>query len=381
MNFRYDTLGLARRLIQEESVSPADGNCQQIMDDFLSALGFTVEHMPFGPVKNLWATRDNGSGPLLVFAGHTDVVPPGPLEEWLHNPYGAVVEGDTLHGRGAADMKGSLAAMLTAAARFIDECPDYGGTLGFLITSDEEDKAVDGTVKVMDELQRRGEQIDYCVVGEPSSNMKLGDVIRVGRRGSLNGRLTVRGVQGHVAYPKLARNPIFEFAPALGDLVREIWDNGNDFFPATSFQISNINAGTGASNVVPGELSVDFNFRFSTESSEAELKARTEAIIGRSVSDFSIKWHLSGPPFLTERGNLIPAVQEIIWQMLNIETELSTSGGTSDGRFIAPRGVELIELGPCNATIHKVNEQTSIKELHQLSDIYERIIYSLLTDD
>ena len=380
MNSDFDTIALARQLIREESISPADGKCQEIMTDLLILLGYTTEAMPFGPVKNIWATRTGGAGPLLVFAGHTDDVPPGPLEEWQHSPYSAEIDGDTLHGRGAADMKGSLAAMLTAAARFVEEHPDYRGTLGFLITSDEENLATDGTVRVMDELDRRGVKIDYCVIGEPSSSHRVGDVIRVGRRGSLNGRLTVRGIQGHVAYPQLGRNPVFEFAPALAELAHEIWDEGNDFFPATSFQISNINAGTGASNVIPGELTVDFNFRFSTESTEAGLRARTEAILSRSVKDFAIDWQLSGPPFLTESGTLIPTVQQILKENLGVETELSTSGGTSDGLFIAPRGVELIELGPCNATIHKVNEQTSIAELNQLSMIYEEIMRSLLTD-
>ena len=375
-----DTLDLARQLIKEESVSPDDGDCQEIIGNVLKPLGFTVENMPFGPVKNLWASKTNGDGPTLVFAGHTDVVPPGPSEEWQQPPYSATVVGDTLHGRGAADMKGSLAAMLTAATRFMNKHPNHQGTLGFLITSDEEDVAIDGTAKVMDELDRRGVKIDYCIVGEPSSSHRVGDVIRVGRRGSLNGRLTIRGIQGHVAYPQLARNPVFEFAPALAELAKETWDNGNEFFPATSFQISNINAGTGASNVIPGELTVDFNFRFSTESSEEDLKTRTEAILNRSIEDFSIEWRLSGPPFLTDTGILVPTVQEVIRTHFNIETELSTSGGTSDGRFIAPRGVELVELGPCNATIHKVNEQTSITELNQLSAVYEDIMRSLLSD-
>ena len=380
MNPDFDTINLAQKLIREESVSPDDGRCQQLISDFLRPLGFINESMPFGPVKNLWTTRAAETGPILIFAGHTDVVPPGPIEEWHLSPYSAKIEGDTLHGRGAADMKGSLAAMMTAAARFIAEIPKYKGTLGFLITSDEEDIARDGTARVMDELDKRGIKIDYCVVGEPSSNQQLGDVIRVGRRGSLNGSLKVRGVQGHVAYPQQGRNPIFEFAPALTELTNEIWDEGNEFFPATSFQVSNINAGTGASNVIPGELTAKFNFRFSTESTEDQLRARTEAILRSSVKDFEIDWHLSGPPFLTENGILIPVVQQIIKENLKLETKLSTSGGTSDGRFIAPRGVEVVELGPLNSTIHKVNERTSIKDLIQLSKIYQEIMRKLLTN-
>ena len=379
MNSDFNTIDLAQQLIREKSVSPEDGKCQQIISDFLQPLGFTIESMPFGPVKNLWATRKSKAGPFLLFAGHTDVVPSGPLGEWDFYPYSAEIDGDNLHGRGSADMKGALAAMLTAVARFIEELPDHQGTLGFLITSDEEDVATDGTVRVMDELDKRGIKIDYCIIGEPSSTQRLGDVIRIGRRGSLNGCLKVRGIQGHVAYPDQSRNPIFELAPALTELANEVWDEGNAFFPATSFQFSNINAGTGATNVIPGELTAHFNFRFSTESTADQLRERTETILRNSITDFEIDWQLSGPPFLTERGVLIPTVQQILKENLDLETELSTSGGTSDGRFIAPRGVEVVELGPCNSTIHKVNEQTSIPELHQLSEIYEKIIRKLLT--
>lgn len=373
------TISLARQLIREASVSPEDGNCQSMMAEYLAELGFEVEHLPFGPVKNLWA-RKGTSEPLFVFAGHTDVVPPGPLEEWRHPPYEAVVEDGVLHGRGAADMKGSLAAMMTATSRFISDNPDHAGSIGFLITSDEEDVAVDGTVRVMDELDTRGTTIDYCVIGEPSSSSDLGDVVRVGRRGSLNGKLIVDGIQGHVAYPDDARNPILEAAPALAELGATVWDEGNEFFPATSFQVSNINAGTGASNVIPGEMIVDFNFRFSTESSEHNLKLRTEEIVSRHVSGWRIEWKLSGPPFLTEAGTLIPRIQKTIRDRCGIDTELSTSGGTSDGRFIAPRGVEVVELGPCNATIHKINEQVSVDELDRLSTLYQGILESILAE-
>lgn len=375
-----ETVALTRQLIQEQSVSPEDAACQQIMAAFLEALGFQVEHLPFGPVKNLWATRAGaGEGPLFVFAGHTDVVPPGPEAEWQHAPFDAVLENGVIHGRGAADMKGSLAAMMTATKTFLDQTQDYRGTIGFLITSDEEDVAVDGTVKVMDALEARGTKLDFCLVGEPSSSTHVGDVVRVGRRGSLNGNLRVRGIQGHVAYPQDARNPIHEFAPALTELSKTVWDEGNEYFPATSFQVSNINAGTGANNVVPGELQVLFNFRFSTESTEDGLRERTEAILSKHCNEFEIDWSLSGPPFLTDGGQLVSAVQTAIRETTGLTTELSTSGGTSDGRFIAPRGIEVVELGPTNATIHKVNEQIAVEELETLSKIYRRILELTLT--
>ncbi len=377
-----ETGTLAQALIREESVSPADGDCQQIMSRFLEELGFKVEAMPFGPVSNFWATRAGAStGPLFVFAGHTDVVPTGPLEAWDHPPYAGEVTGDMLHGRGAADMKGSLAAMLTATRRFLETHPDYSGSIGYLITSDEEDVAEDGTVKVMDALEARGIKLDYCVIGEPSSSTQLGDVIRVGRRGSLNGSLTIRGIQGHVAYPNDARNPIHEFGPVLAELAATTWDEGNEFFPPTSFQISNIQAGTGAKNVIPGELHVEFNFRFSTESSQASLQERTETILKKHATDYVVDWKLSGPPFLTAGGKLIPAVQTVITNVCGIDTELSTSGGTSDGRFIAPRGVEVVELGPRNATIHKINECVSLKDLDKLSMVYEALLTNLLSHD
>ncbi len=350
------------------------------MADYLADLGFEIEHLPFGPVKNLWATRSAGKpGPMFVFAGHTDVVPTGPVEQWQHPPFEGVLADGVLHGRGAADMKGSLGAMMTATNVFLDDNPDHPGTIAFLITSDEEDVAVDGTVKVMDTLDERNIKPDFCLVGEPSSSARVGDVVRVGRRGSLNGSLTVKGIQGHVAYPADARNPIHDFAPALTELAQTVWDDGNQYFPATSFQVSNITAGTGATNVVPGELAVAFNFRFSTESSEASLKAQTEAILERHGLDFVIDWKLSGPPFLTDGGLLVSAVQSAIREHTGLETELSTSGGTSDGRFIAPRGIEVVELGPTNSTIHKLNEQIAVKELDTLSNIYREILVNIFT--
>jgi succinyl-diaminopimelate desuccinylase len=379
-----DTISIAQQLIREPSVSPEDGQCQQIMASYLADLGFTVEHLPFGPVKNLWATRHgSGDGPLFCFAGHTDVVPTGPEDEWQVPPFegrvsGNTVSGDILHGRGAADMKGSLAAMLTATSRFLAKGDDYHGTIAFLITSDEEDVAADGTVKVMETLESRGTKIDYCLIGEPSSSQSVGDVIRVGRRGSLGGTLVIKGIQGHVAYADEARNPIHESAPALLELTTTLWDDGNEFFPATTFQISNITAGTGANNVIPGELRAEFNFRFSTESTEESLRKQTEEILSKHCADFHLDWRLSGPPFLTSTGALIPAVQAAIKDRSGRDTELSTSGGTSDGRFIAPRNVEVVELGPCNATIHKVDEQVSVKDLEELSVIYEDILGSLL---
>jgi succinyl-diaminopimelate desuccinylase len=373
------TVELAQQLIREVSVSPEDGNCQPIISSNLSGLGFNCEALPFGPVKNLWATRTGSMpGPIFAFAGHTDVVPPGPIDNWDIDPWQGAIVGDILHGRGAADMKGSLAAMITATERFLSQTSDFQGTIAFLITSDEEDAAINGTVQVMDTLERRGTNIDYCLIGEPSSGEKLGDAVRVGRRGSLNGALTIKGIQGHVAYPKEARNPIHDVAPAIAELSRTVWDQGNEFFPATTFQISNINAGTGANNVIPGELRLDFNFRFSTESTQHSLAQRTEDILHKHCPDFDLKWQLSGPPFLTTAGSLIPAVQRAIKTRLGYETELSTAGGTSDGRFIAPRGIEVVELGPSNATIHKVNEQVSISQLEDLSLVYEDILNTLL---
>jgi succinyl-diaminopimelate desuccinylase len=372
------TLELACELIRRPSVTPDDRGCQQLLADRLQPLGFQVEHLRFGEVDNLWARRGDDT-PLLVFAGHTDVVPPGPPEQWESDPFEPVIRDGVLYGRGAADMKSSLAAMVTACERFIATNPGHRGSLGFLITSDEEGPAVDGTVRVVEHLQARSEHIDYCLVGEPSSEQELGDIAKNGRRGSLNGRLRIRGQQGHVAYPQLAENPIHRAAPALAELVGEQWDQGNEFFPPTTFQISNISGGTGAENVIPGELELMFNLRFSTESSAASLRSRVESILDRHRLDYDLQWKLSGEPFLTPAGALVDAASEAIREITGRPTRLSTAGGTSDGRFIAPTGSQVLELGPINATIHKVNECVPAGSVEQLSVIYERILEILLT--
>jgi succinyl-diaminopimelate desuccinylase len=372
------TLELACDLIRHPSVTPDDQGCQQLLADRLQPLGFQVEHLRFGDVDNLWARRGDTS-PLFVFAGHTDVVPPGPREQWETDPFDPVLRNGMLYGRGAADMKSSIAAMVTACERFIAANPGHRGSIGFLITSDEEGPATDGTVRVVEQLQARSEPIDFCLVGEPTSHEELGDTVKNGRRGSLNGRLLIRGQQGHVAYPQLAENPVHRAAPALAELVAEEWDRGNEFFPATTFQISNINGGTGAENVIPGELDVMFNLRFSTESSAAALCSRVESILKRHRLDYDIKWKLSGEPFLTPAGELVDAAGEAIRQVTGKPPRLSTSGGTSDGRFIAPTGAQVLELGPVNATIHKVNECVHAGSIETLSMIYERILAILLT--
>lgn len=376
-----ETLELTKQLIRAESVSPKDEGCQIIIADYLSSLGFENENMRFADVDNLWATRNNGKpgAPVFVFAGHTDVVPPGPISEWQTNPFEPVINGDILYGRGAADMKGSLAAMLTGTKRFIDSAADYDGTLAFLITSDEEADAINGTIKVLEELNKRGTPITWCILGEPSSSETLGDCVRVGRRGSLNAVLTIVGQQGHVAYPDDANNPIHAAMQALADLIGTQWDNGNQYFPPTSMQISNIHSGTGVNNVIPGEMSVVFNFRFSTASTEDSLKSRTLEILEKYHLEYRIDWSLSGNPFITEGGELIPAVQASLARLLNIDTELSTAGGTSDGRFIAPYGAQVVELGPRNKTIHKIDECVSVSELQQLSRVYTDILRRLFT--
>ncbi len=372
------TLELACELIRRPSVTPDDQGCQQLLAGRLQRLGFQVEHLRFGDVDNLWARRGDAS-PLFVFAGHTDVVPPGPREQWETDPFDPVLRDGMLHGRGAADMKSSIAAMVTACERFIADNPAHRGSIGFLVTSDEEGPATDGTVRVVEHLQARRESIDYCLVGEPSSEETLGDVIKNGRRGSLNGRLCIRGHQGHVAYPQLAENPIHRAAPALAELAAEEWDRGNEFFPPTTFQISNINGGTGAENVIPGELDVMFNLRFSTESSAASIRSRVASILDRHRLDYGLEWKLSGEPFLTPAGELVDAAGEAIRQLTGKPTRLSTSGGTSDGRFIAPTGAQVLELGPVNATIHKVNECVRADSVETLTMIYERILAILLT--
>jgi succinyl-diaminopimelate desuccinylase len=371
------TLQLTLELMRRRSVTPADDGCQETMMLRLRALGFECTPLRFGDVDNFWAVHGK-SGSILCFAGHTDVVPTGPEQQWQSPPFEPTLKDGKLFGRGAADMKGSLAAMITACERFVTAHPQHSGRIAFLITSDEEGVAVDGTVKVVEWLEQRGEKIHWCVVGEPSSSQQLGDVIRNGRRGSLNGKLLVRGVQGHVAYPDKAKNPIHLAAPALGELTAQSWDNGNAFFPATSFQISNIHSGSGTTNVIPGELEVLFNFRFSTESTEMQLRERTEAILQKHKLDFAIEWSLSGAPFLTAEGNLVEATQQAIRSVAGIETELNTGGGTSDGRFIAPTGAQVVELGPVNATIHKIDEHVVAADLDKLSLMYHEIMEQLL---
>ena len=374
-----DVFDLACDLISCSSETPNDGGCQQLIAQRLTAAGFKVNHLPFGRVCNMWAQVGDGK-PLVVFAGHTDVVPPGPLSQWTSPPYQPTVAGQYLYGRGAADMKSSLAAMVVATERFLLSHPDHAGSIGFLITSDEEGEAKDGTVKVIDYLSQQGTRIDMCVVGEPSSAEKVGDVVRVGRRGSLNGRVRFVGEQGHVAYPDQTHNPIHTAITALSQLVTRVWDSGNAYFPPTSFQISNMNAGTGAANVIPGELDILFNFRFNTEQSVEGLQATVEdhLLTNDPRIEVVLEWQLSGQPFLTRKGKLLTAVQTAIRSVVSLEPDLSTSGGTSDGRFIAPTGAEVIELGPVNASIHKINECVRISELEPLAKIYQGILFQLL---
>ena len=372
------TLALACDLIARESITPADAGCQQLMAERLAACGFRVEPMRFGEVDNLWARRGS-EGPVLCFAGHTDVVPTGAEAHWSSPPFHPTVRDGMLYGRGAADMKGSLAAMVVAVERFVSEHPDHRGSIAFLITSDEEGPATDGTVKVVQTLIERNEKVDWCLVGEPSSTDLVGDTVKNGRRGSLNARLLIRGLQGHVAYPHLARNPIHLAAPALAELAAEVWDQGNAFFPPTSFQISNIHSGTGATNVVPGELEALINFRFSTESTVEGLQERVRSLLDRHGLDYELEWSLSGLPFLTEPGDLLDGVRAAIREVTGRETRPSTSGGTSDGRFIATMGTQVVELGPVNATIHQVDEHVSVADLETLTDIYHATLRWLLT--
>ncbi|MET0105562.1 MAG: succinyl-diaminopimelate desuccinylase [Sedimenticola sp.] len=372
------TLDLAIDLISRRSITPEDAGCQDVMIRRLEAIGFNIERMPFGEVENFWARRGT-EGPLVAFAGHTDVVPPGRSEAWNSDPFAPEIRDGLLYGRGAADMKGSLAAMVTAVESFVEKHPDHSGSIAFLITSDEEGIATHGTVKVIETLEARGEKIDYCLVCEPSSTERVGDIVKNGRRGSLNGILTVFGKQGHVAYPHLASNPVHTAAAALARLSAETWDEGNRHFPPTSFQISNINAGTGAENVIPGEMEVLFNFRFSTELDETEIRKRVHTILDEEGVNYDLSWRLSGHPFLTPEGALIEAVDKAISETTGYNTELSTSGGTSDGRFIAPTGAQVVELGPLNATIHQVNECVSVSDLDALSAIYDRVLENLLS--
>ena len=370
-------LGLTRELIALASVTPEDGGCQDLMIRHLASLGFAVERLAFGDVRNFWAHRGS-SGPLFVFAGHTDVVPTGPPEAWTSPPFVPEIRDGHLHGRGAADMKSSLAAMLVAVRRFVGNHDDHGGSIGFLVTSDEEGPAVDGTARVVEWLRNKGTMIDYCLVGEPSSRERVGDVVRVGRRGSLSATLSVKGIQGHVAYPEDASNPIHSVLGALHDLARRDWDRGNAFFPPTSFQISNINAGTGAANVIPGELTAQFNFRFNTEQTVAGLRAEAHAALEAAGAEFELTWATSGQPFLTQPGRLTQAVLDAVHDITGLTAETSTGGGTSDGRFIAPTGAEVVELGPVNATIHKVDENVAVADLEPLARMYERVLENLL---
>jgi succinyl-diaminopimelate desuccinylase len=373
------TAQLAMELIRRPSVTPEDGGCQPIIGTRLAKIGFRIEPMPFGEVTNLWARRGDAS-PLLAFAGHTDVVPPGPLDQWRSPPFSPEVRDGFLYGRGAADMKGSLAAMVTACEAFVAAHPRHRGSIAFLLTSDEEGPAVNGTVKVVEALSARGERIDWCVVGEPTSLKQAGDVIKNGRRGSLTGRLRVQGVQGHVAYPHLADNPVHRASAALAELCAITWDRGNAHFPPTTFQISNVHAGTGADNVIPGELEAVFNFRYSTELGQATLRRRVEELLTHHGLRYTLDWRLSGEPFLTPVGELVEATRAAIRDVDGLEAELSTSGGTSDGRFIAPTGAQVIELGPVNATIHKLDECVAVADLERLSAQYRRILERLLAD-
>ncbi len=374
----HPTLALCRDLIRRRSVTPEDAGCQEIMLQRLEALGFHCHRLPFGDTLNFWAERGN-QGPTLAFAGHTDVVPPGPETRWSTPPFEPVELDGMLYGRGAADMKGSLAAMVVACEAFLLEHPDHSGRIGFLITSDEEGPATDGTIRVMQWLQNSGRHIDWAVVGEPSSSDRLGDTVKNGRRGSLGATLVIRGKQGHVAYPQLADNPIHRALPALAALAAERWDSGNDHFPATSLQISNIEAGTGATNVIPGELNLQFNFRYSTASCAESLRSRTQALLDAHALDYDIKWKLSGEPFLTAEGTLVDAALAAVREITGQTAQLSTAGGTSDGRFIAPCGAQVVELGPVNASIHQVNEHVRSADLVVLTQVYQKLLSRLFT--
>ena len=370
-------LALAQELIARRSVTPDDGGCQQLIAKRLERIGFRCESMPFGEVTNLWAKR-GAVRPLVCFAGHTDVVPTGPLSEWHSDPFVPTIREGKLYGRGAADMKSSIAAFVTATEKFVSEKPGHSGSIALLLTSDEEGPAVDGTVRVVEELKKRKEGVDYCLVGEPSSVDALGDTLKNGRRGSLSGKLLVKGIQGHVAYPHLVKNPIHLAAPAIAEMAGTQWDKGNEDFPPTSFQISNIHAGTGAGNVVPGTVEIDFNFRFSTESTDASLKKKVEAILKKHKLEYSVAWTLGARPFLAARGKLLKVVSAAVKNNTRRTPEPSTTGGTSDARFIVEICPEIIELGPINMSIHKLNEHVDVKELAQLESIYLDTLRALL---
>jgi succinyl-diaminopimelate desuccinylase len=373
-----DTLALTQEMIGRPSVSPQDGGCQELMIARLERIGFAVERLRFGNVDNFWATRGTSGGPTFCFAGHTDVVPTGPLEEWHSDPFEPVIRDGVLYGRGAADMKSGLAAMITATEQFVGTCPQHRGRIAYLITSDEEGPSVDGTRRVVLHLQARGEPIDWCLVGEPSSEAEFGDTVKIGRRGSLSGRLTVHGIQGHVAYPELADNPVHALAPALKELCARSWDDGDAHFQPTTFQVSNISAGTGAPNVIPGELKARFNLRFSPVQTIAGLKETVTGILDRHAVRHSLEWFVSGEPFYTPPGHLSEVVMRAVEDVTGRAPKLSTGGGTSDGRFIAPLGAEVVEFGVSNRTIHKVNECVQVSEVQSLHSAYARVLERLL---
>lgn len=372
-----EVVQLAAELIRRHSITPSDGDCQLLIAERLNAAGFEIEHMRFGEVDNLWARHGSG-GPLVVLAGHTDVVPTGPEERWTEPPFGGTVRDGMLWGRGAADMKGSVAAMVIGAARFVRAHPDHAGSVALLITSDEEGPAVDGTRRVVETLQARGERIDYCLVGEPSSVEQFGDTVKIGRRGSLTGFVTVHGLQGHVAYPDRGRNPVHELAMALAEMVATRWDEGNAHFPPTSFQISNIHAGTGADNVIPGHVDIVFNFRYSTESTAEGLSHRVTELLDQHDLEYDVQWRHGGQPFVTEPGTLTDALSEAVESVAGIRPTLATTGGTSDARFIAPTGAQVIELGPLNATIHQIDERIALDDLENMALTSERLLEKLL---
>ena len=371
------TLNLTKELISKKSITPLDEGCQDLLINHLELLGFKIEQMPFGKVRNFYA-RKGHEAPLLVFAGHTDVVPPGPEVEWSSPPFEPTIKNDRLYGRGAADMKASLAAFIISIEEFLAENKDHKGSIGLLITSDEEGIAVDGTVKVIEALKNRKEKIDFCIVGEPTCVSKLGDTVKNGRRGSLSAKLKVKGIQGHIAYPELIKNPIHEVAPAIDDLVKTIWDEGNEYFPKTSWQISNINGGTGATNVVPGDVEILFNFRYSSASTADMLKSRFIEILNKHQLDYDIDWEHSGEPYLTEKGTLVDVLSDAVKEISGVRPTISTTGGTSDGRFISKLCDQVVEFGPINESIHKINENVSVNDIETLKDIYKLTISKIL---
>ena len=371
------TLDLAKALIKKASITPNDMGCQELMIGCIKPLGFNVELMNYGNVQNFYARKGN-TAPLIVFAGHTDVVPPGPIDQWKFDPFSPSEEEGLLSGRGSADMKSSLAAFIVAIQEFTNEYPNHNGSIGLLITADEEGIATDGTVKVVEALKARNEKIDYCVVGEPTSSMRFGDTVKNGRRGSLSAKLIVKGIQGHIAYPELIRNPIHEVAPVIDALLNTVWDEGNEYFPKTSWQISNINGGTGATNVVPGEVEILFNFRYSTSNTADTLKKRVESILEKHSLDYEISWNHSGKPYLTEKGMLVDKISDAIESVVSIKPSISTTGGTSDGRFISTVCDQVVEFGPINASIHKINEHVNIGDIELLKDIYKKTLKNIL---